>query len=89
MAISVKLASKEQNRLDAIVAATHASNQSEALRNLINEKFDELQANMTLVERRGGHPKHLMTGESNLSERENRKAAITALMTAKVARRAQ
>jgi len=39
-----------------------------------------LQAGRTLVERRGGHPQHLLQdAPPDLSERHNRKAAIATL----------
>ena len=88
MTLTVKLADEEKSRLNVIVAAIHSSNQSEAIRTLINEKFEALQAEMTLVERRGGHPKNVLNGAGNNSKRENRKSAIDEVLAAKVARRA-
>jgi hypothetical protein len=89
MTLTVKLADEEQNRLDVIVAATHSTNQSEAVRALINEKYEALQASLTLTQRRGGHPKHLMNGSGNMSERKNRKGAIDQILAKKSARRAK
>ncbi|MBC7997655.1 MAG: hypothetical protein IAF58_06920 [Leptolyngbya sp.] len=63
-------------------------NQSDVVRMLINEKFESLQAEKTLVERRGGHPQHLLNGAPNLSERSSRKSALSEKLSAKAARRA-
>jgi len=49
----------------------------ELIQMLIRQRWLRLQSNRTLVERRGGHPEHLLQDASpNLSERENRKQAI-------------
>lgn len=87
MTLTVKLTENEQSRLDAIAAAMRASNQSEVVRMLINEKFDSLQSDKTLVERRGGHPQHLLDGVSDLSERSLRKKIIAKKLVAKAERR--
>lgn len=88
MTLTVKLTEQEQIRLEAIAIATQA-NQSDAVRALINEKFAALQADKTLVERRGGHPQNLLDGPPDLSERAKRKAAIGDQLAAKVKRRAR
>ncbi len=89
MTLTVKLAKQEQQRLEAIATAMNSGNTSDVVRALINEKFEALQADKTLVERRGGHPQHLLDGAPNLSERANRKAAIAEQLAAKAARRAK
>jgi hypothetical protein len=86
MTLTVKLAKQEQNRLEAIATAMRA-NQSDTIRALINEKFEELQADITLVERRGGHPEYMLEGPANLSERESRKDLLAEKLTAKAVRR--
>lgn len=88
MTFTVKLADQEQNRLD-VIAQTMKVDRGSVVRKLINEKFEALQAESTLVERRGGHPQHLLNGSSNLSERANRKALIAEKVSAKAARRAK
>jgi len=88
MTLTVKLAKQEKDKLAAIVTAMHATNQSEAVRALINEKFESLQEAMTLAERRGGHPKFLLDGDVKLSERENRKSMVSKAVAAKASRRA-
>lgn len=89
MTLTVKLAEQEQNRLDVIASVMKAGNQSDVVRALINEKFEALQADKTLAERRGGHPEHLLNGAADLSQRDNRKAVIAEKVAAKAARRAQ
>jgi hypothetical protein len=86
MTLTVKLADQEQSRLEAIATAMNA-NQSDAIRALINEKFEALQAGKTFVERRGGHPKYLLEGTPNSSDRDVRKAVIAAHLEAKAKRR--
>lgn len=86
MTLTVKLAKQEQNRLEAIATAMRA-NQSDTIRALINEKFEELQADITLVERRGGHPEYMLEGPANLSECESRKDLLAEKLTAKAVRR--
>ncbi|MDR9896266.1 hypothetical protein G7B40_017110 [Aetokthonos hydrillicola Thurmond2011] len=47
------------------------------IRRLIAERWLNLQAGRTLVDRRGGHPQHLLQdAPADLSERANRKKAI-------------
>lgn len=89
MTLTVKLAKQEQERLDVIATAMNNANTSDVVRALINEKFEALQADKTLVERRGGHPQHLLDGAPNLSERTNRKAVSAEQLTAKRTRRAR
>jgi len=89
MTLTVKLADQEKKRLEVIATAMKAGNQSDVVRALINEKFEALQADKTLVERRGGHPRYLLDGTQCLSERSSRKSVITEKMAAKAARRAQ
>ena len=89
MTLTVKLADKEQGRLEAIAIAMKAANQSDAIRTLINEKFEALQGDKTLAERRGGHPQHLQDGPSSLSERSTRKKVIAKHLADKAARRAK
>lgn len=88
MTLTVKLADQEQIRLEAIAAAMKA-NQSDVVRALINEKFEALQADKTLVERRGGHPQNLLDGRADLSERTQRKDIIAQHLVSKVKRRAK
>lgn len=88
MTLTVKLADQEQARLEAIATAMN-SNQSDTVRALINEKFEALQADKTLVERRGGHPKILLDGRANLSDRKQRTALINQHLASKAKRRSK
>ncbi len=89
MTLTVKLADQEQSRLEVIIAALHSENQSDAVRTLINEKFEALQADKTIIERRGGHPKYLLNSGGDASKRENRKAVVEKGWAAKAAKRAR
>ncbi|MBW4695368.1 MAG: hypothetical protein KME27_26770 [Lyngbya sp. HA4199-MV5] len=47
------------------------------LKSLIHQHWQRLHPPKTIVERRGGHPEHLLQDASpNLSERDHRKRAI-------------
>lgn len=53
----------------------------ELLKRLIYKHWLSLQPSQTIVERRGGHPEHLLQdAPPNLSVRENRKRAIAEYM---------
>jgi len=88
MTLTVKLAEREQKRLEVIAIAMNV-NQSDVVRALINEKFESLQADKTLLERRGGHPKFLLDGPTDMSERSKRKALVAQKLSAKASRRAR
>jgi hypothetical protein len=83
MTLTVKLAEQDQKRWEAIASAMNATSQSDAIRILINDKFASLQADKTLVERRGGHPKYLLESDPDLSTRSNRKSAVAEKIAAK------
>jgi hypothetical protein len=87
MTLTVKLLQQEQMRLEALIVAMQVGTQSDAIRALINEKFEALQVEKTLAERRGGHPQHLLQGDANLSDRETRKSAVARKVASKAARR--
>ncbi|GAB4292050.1 MAG: hypothetical protein Fur0025_27510 [Oscillatoriaceae cyanobacterium] len=49
----------------------------ELIKRLLKERWLSLQPRLTIVERRGGHPEHLLEdAPPDLSERANRKKAI-------------
>ena len=57
--------------------AHEQTEKSELIRRLIAKRWLTLQAGKTLLERRGGHPEHLLKdAPTDLSERSNRKKAI-------------
>lgn len=86
MTLTVKLDERDENRLAALLVANRCD-KSELVRKLINEEFERLQTEKTLLERRGGHPQHLLHGPANLSERPTRKTIIADKVRAKASRR--
>jgi hypothetical protein len=87
MTLTVKLDPQEQLRLKQLVEIMNAANQSELIRKLINDRFEQMQTGLTFVERRGGHPTYRLNGSVSLSEREKRKAVVNKQVAAKAARR--
>ncbi|WP_445631458.1 hypothetical protein [Nostoc sp. DSM 114167] len=74
--LSVRLDEETERQL-ADILAHEQTDKSELIRRLIAERWLTLQAGKTLVERRGGHPEHLLQdAPTDLSERSNRKKAI-------------
>lgn len=74
--LSVRLDEETERQL-ADILAHEQTDKSELIRRLIAERWLTLQAGKTLLERRGGHPEHLLQdAPSDLSERSNRKNAI-------------
>lgn len=74
--IAVRLDPETEAHL-ADIQAYEKTDKSELIRRLINDRWLSLQAGQTLVERMGGHPKHLLEGaDPDLSERPNRQKAI-------------
>ncbi|MEH2348204.1 MAG: hypothetical protein V7K55_09405 [Nostoc sp.] len=74
--LSVRLDEETERQL-ADILAHEQTEKSELIRRLIAERWLTLQADKTLVERRGGHPEHLLQdAPTDLSERSNRKKAI-------------
>ncbi len=75
--LSVRLDEQTEQQLSDILAH-EKTDKSELIRRLIAERWLTLQAGKTLVERRGGHPQHLLQdAPADLSERQNRKAALS------------
>lgn len=76
--LTVRLDEETEQQLGDILAHEKDTNKSELIKCLIRERWLTLQVGRTLVERRGGHPQHLLQdAPPDLSERQNRKAAIT------------
>lgn len=74
--LSVRLDEETERQL-ADILAYEQTEKSELIRRLIAERWLTLQAGKTLLERRGGHPEHLLQdAPTDLSERSNRKKAI-------------
>ena len=87
MTLTVRLDNEEERRLHKIIEALNGASQSDVIRQMINEKWLSLQANKTFVERRGGHPEHLIRGESSDSTRKTRKAKVASYLEKKASRR--
>jgi hypothetical protein len=87
MTLTVRLDDDEERKLQQIVEALKADSQSVVIRELIEEKWNTLQAGQTFVERRGGHPLHLLKSDGNTSDRTNRKAKLAEHFADKAAAR--
>jgi hypothetical protein len=87
MTLTVRLNDDEDRKLQQIVQSLHVSDRSSAIRELIEEKWRALQSSKSFVERRGGHPVHLLQGASNASDRDARKRVISDKLAAKTAAR--
>lgn len=74
--LTIKLDEETEARLADILAHEN-TNHSELIKRLICERWLTLQVGKTIVERRGGHPQHLLQdAPADLSERSHRKQAI-------------
>ncbi|MGB3206713.1 MAG: hypothetical protein WBB28_17140 [Crinalium sp.] len=79
--LSVRLDEETEQQLADILSHEDTNNRSELIKRLIKERWLALQAGKTIVERRGGHPQHLLQdAPADLSERENRKSAIASYL---------
>jgi hypothetical protein len=75
--LSVRLDPETEQQLADILSHEQAANRSEIIKRLIKERWLTLRLDRTFVERRGGHPQHLLEdAPSNLSERSTRKQKI-------------
>ena len=73
--LNVRLNDEDDQKLEQILTITK-SDKSTLVRKLILDQWVALQAGKTFVERRGGHPKNVAAGPSNLSAREERKSEL-------------
>ena len=75
--LTVRLDEETEQQLADILAHEEDTNRSELIKRLIRDRWLTLQVGKTLVERRGGHPQHLLQdAPADLSERQNRSCAI-------------
>lgn len=75
--LTVRLDPDTEQQLAEILAHEQGVNRSELIKRLIRERWLTLSLDSTFVERRGGHPQHLLKDASpDLSERSTRKQAI-------------
>lgn len=87
MTLTVRLDDEEADRLEQLVETLKAESQSSLIRQLILEKWNSLQTEKTFLERRGEHPRHLLQGSGNASERSMRKAELAKRIVEKATRR--
>ncbi len=75
--LTVRLDPETEQKLADIIAHERDVNRSSLVKRLILERWLTLNLDTTFVERRGGHPQHLLQGAPpDLSERSTRKQAI-------------
>ncbi len=75
--LTVRLDPETEKQLAEILAHESSINRSKLVKRLIRERWLTLNLDSTFMERRGGHPQHLLQNASpNLSERSIRKQAI-------------
>jgi hypothetical protein len=75
--LTVRLDPETEQQLAEILAHETDANRSELVKRLIRERWLALNLDNTFVERRGGHPQHLLqNAPPDLSERATRKQAI-------------
>jgi hypothetical protein len=75
--LTVRLDPETEQQLAEILAHETDVNRSELVKRLIRERWLALNLDITFVERRGGHPQHLLqNAPPDLSERTTRKQAI-------------
>lgn len=75
--LTVRLDEETEGQLADILAHEKDTNRSELIKRLIRDRWLTLQLGKSIVERRGGHPQHLLQdAPTDLSERANRKQAI-------------
>jgi Arc/MetJ-type ribon-helix-helix transcriptional regulator len=75
--LTVRLDEETERQLAELLAREKDANRSELIKRLIRERWLALQLGKTVVERRGGHPQHLLQdAPADLSERSQRKGAI-------------
>ena len=75
MGLNVRLSDEYESKLSQILALTRMD-KSQLTRKMIDEQWIALQAGKSFVERRGGHPKHLLNDSKVSSERTGRKATL-------------
>ncbi len=74
--LNIQLDPETEARLVEILAREKTTS-DELIKRLVQERWLSLQPRKTIVERRGGHPEHLLEDvPPDLSERANRKKAI-------------
>ena len=59
------------------ILSTEKTTSKELIHRLLHQYWQNLQPQTTFLERRGGHPKHLLNGSDDLSDRDVRQQLIT------------
>jgi predicted transcriptional regulator len=76
--LTVRLDPETEQQLADILTHESDVNRSDLIKRLIRERWLTLRLDSTFVERRGGHPQHLLQdAPPNLSKRAIRKQAIS------------
>lgn len=73
--ITITLNDEAEKHLVEILAQEKTTS-SELLQRLLHQHWQDLQPRKTFLERRGGHPQHLLNGPGDLSDRDVRKQII-------------
>jgi len=66
----------EAERYLVEILAQEKTTSNELLQRLLHQHWQNLQPRRTFLERRGGHPQHLLNGPDDLSDRDVRKQII-------------
>ncbi|MBW4449106.1 MAG: hypothetical protein KME38_20165 [Spirirestis rafaelensis WJT71-NPBG6] len=69
--LNVNLDDEAEKYLVEILAQEKITS-NELIKRLLHEHWQSLQPRKTFLERRGGHPEHLLEGPSDLSDRDAR-----------------
>ena len=75
--LTVRLDPETEQQLTDLLSHDPNVNRSDLIKRLIRERWLTLNLDQTFVERRGGHPRHLLeNAPRDLSDRSTRKQAI-------------
>ena len=75
--LNVRLNEEDEQKLEQVLSSMKTSNKSELVKRLINDQWTALQAGKTFLERRGEHPKHLLSETDSSSDRNARKTIVS------------
>ncbi len=75
--LNVRLNEEDERKLEQVLSSMKTSNKSELVKRLINDQWIALQAGKTFLERRGEHPKYLLSETESSSERASRKDKLS------------
>lgn len=73
--LTITLTDEAEKYLVEILAQEKITS-GELLQRMLHRHWQDLQPRKTFLERRGGHPQHLLNGSGNLSDRDVRKKNI-------------